>query len=427
MDAEAPHRERRLAWALGLGLIALGLLCNEWLLPKAFSISATIKSPAKRTAVRIVDLSLVAIGVAAIVLRNRLGLAQRGRRFAQLRPKLCALLIGILAAGFLFLSVEAAFRALVVHRERQIAIVEECDRVYWLFDKTLGYRPQPGATVRATRRTGTILEYDVVYTIDPHGRRVVPEPEPGVAPDKFLLFFGGSFAFGDGVKDNETLPCRVSELAPAHHVYNFAFSGYGTQHMLVQLRDLPAAEQIRESQGFLVYVFNPAHVRRVIGSMRVVTQWGRHMPYFVIDEQGEVLRRGSFASALPGRLWFYQVAAREPISWYFMLDLPLRITDAHLTLTTRLIEASRAAFERLFEGSKFYVLLYPCPRALVAESRRLVPFLEQANIPVIDCADTVYLDDPGYSFAVDEHPTAKTHRIVAHNLVEELGIGESAE
>ena len=59
-----------------------------------------------------------------------------------------------------------------------------------------------------------------------HGVRTIPRLAKGVA-QRYALFLGCSYTFGDGVGDSETLPAPFGARAPAYHVYNFATTGYG--------------------------------------------------------------------------------------------------------------------------------------------------------------------------------------------------------
>jgi len=80
---------------------------------------------------------------------------------------------------------------------------------YRIRDDAVGIRPAPGASWREALWLGEEPIYDVVYTIDAHGRRVTPASQGG---DDALcvLFFGCSFSFGTGIGDEDTLPWLTS-------------------------------------------------------------------------------------------------------------------------------------------------------------------------------------------------------------------------
>ena len=79
--------------------------------------------------------------------------------------------------------------------------------------------------------------YDVTYTINKYGLRVSPhdlkENITNTYNFKNILFFGGSFTFGEGVNDDENLPWKIEKKSNYKlKSYNFGFHGYGSHQML---------------------------------------------------------------------------------------------------------------------------------------------------------------------------------------------------
>lgn len=109
---------------------------------------------------------------------------------------------------------------------------------YYIHDEIRGYAAASNAKKISKKMVGDKVLYDVVYTTNQYGLRVEPHD---LAPSKNSLsndyknvvFFGGSFTFGEGVNDNEALPYLLEELsAGKYRAYNFGFHGYGPQQML---------------------------------------------------------------------------------------------------------------------------------------------------------------------------------------------------
>ena len=83
----------------------------------------------------------------------------------------------------------------------------------------LGYAPYPNRVVEAWKIVGSDRIYDVTYTIDSHGLRKTPGITASAAARSAFLFFGGSFTFGEGLNDDETLPYQFAkELRFTHPV-----------------------------------------------------------------------------------------------------------------------------------------------------------------------------------------------------------------
>jgi hypothetical protein len=282
-------------------------------------------------------------------------------------------------------------------------------------DDWLGYKPVPNTQVVASREKAGKVLYNVVYSIDSHGRRVTPVENLG-SVSHYILFFGGSYTFGEGVNDNETMPYYVSQLVPKYRSYNYGAGGYGPQHMLAKLQSEEITTEIDEPQGIVIYTFMIEHINRAIGSMGIHSQRGELMPYYLIDTDGRLVRNSNLVSGRPTLSIFYWIASKSQTLRYFGIDFPLRYSDEHLKTTVRIIEESRNTYRDKFNSDEFYVLIYPG-----LGFPELIPFLEAAGIRYLDYSDIppIYNDD----FWLGEgHPTAKAHRIVAEKLVQDLGI-----
>lgn len=107
------------------------------------------------------------------------------------------------------------------------------DKRYHDNDSDLGFQPRPG--VHTSRKlvtdTGEVI-YDVVYTIDEDGFRAMPE---AVGKSPQVNLFGGSFAFGEGLNDDETLAHFLLESLRVG-VKSYAVHGYGMHQALAILQ-----------------------------------------------------------------------------------------------------------------------------------------------------------------------------------------------
>lgn len=285
-------------------------------------------------------------------------------------------------------------------------------------DALLGYRPIPNLAVRVEKRSATRTPiYDVTYTFDSRSRRYTPTSgEEG--RDHFAIFTGGSFAFGEGLNDNETLPFYFGTLTRHYLPYNYGFSGYGTQQMLALLEAGELRSEIEPKRGVLLYVYLNLHISRVIGSLRVVNGWGANMPYYDLDEPGKVRRFGSFKSGRPWTYLLFTIAARTRLQEYFNLRYP-RHSAQQDVLVAKVIEASRERFLELFPGSRFLVLIYPR-----TGRSRMIQLLQQRGIQLLDYQELFDPKDPSLRIPGDGHPTAKANRIVARQLVADVVPGQ---
>lgn len=142
-------------------------------------------------------------------------------------------------------------------------------------DPQLGYVPRPGYS-------GTDHGRKVLVTFDEHGlrahRRAAPSPA-GMSPP--ILVVGDSYAMGEEVHDDETVPAHLQEMLD-HRVLNGGVLGYGLDQIV--LRAEAMVERFRP--GTLVVSFIADDVRRT--RMRIL--WGLDKPYFDVVDGGLILR-----------------------------------------------------------------------------------------------------------------------------------------
>jgi hypothetical protein len=332
-------------------------------------------------------------------------------RAIQAKPRLSTFLIGCVFALFMSFCAEGGFYLL----NQQTALFENSIKGMFQADKHLGYKPKPNMqfSSKKTRKKDGKVVYDVVYSIDTYGRRITPVSNAAGRTEGFILYFGGSFTFGEGVNDNETMPFYVSQFAPKRLPYNYGFRGYGPQQMLANLQSDKITEEVKSTgRGILVYTFIDDHVRRVIGSIRVLFFVHPH-PYYTLDRNDQLVRRGSFTSGRPILTKLYRVMGKSQTLKCFHIDFP-KVNERHLRLTARLISESRRIFREKFGSDDFYVLIYP---GSTHYGKRLIPFLEKANIKYVDYSNLTFEEIKG-----DSHPTTTAHMEVAARLSRDLGL-----
>ena len=94
------------------------------------------------------------------------------------------------------------------------------------------YKPNTDTKAILTAENKTL--YDVTYGIDQYSRRkgIVHEKK-----DQYLLAFGGSFVFGEGVENNETLPSRITHYSKKFQAYNFGSQGAAVNNLIVNFKN----------------------------------------------------------------------------------------------------------------------------------------------------------------------------------------------
>ena len=276
-------------------------------------------------------------------------------------------------------------------------------------DPVLGHRPKPNLRVRARGFVDDTPTYEVTYETDAFGLRVGPEESLPAAMD-CVLFFGGSFTFGEGVENDETMPYRVAVLARGRFsVRNFGFAGYGPHQMLAQIESGFVEAAARCRPRFAIYQAIPHHALRAAG------KWDQDSsgPDYQLATDGTVTRIGNFGDR--------EAAGADNAgggeSWS---EIPLFRAVANMEDVMRLhaiVKRSRDLLRARYPGVQFHVLHWDIePPPLFAEGwndEGIVVHRLSTVLPFDDDDATAPLLIPR-----DGHPTPATHRKIAAYVAE---------
>ncbi len=281
-------------------------------------------------------------------------------------------------------------------------------------------RAQPSQTYRVeerSRKTGKLI-YDVSYSVDAYSRRITPIQNPENR-SLHLLFFGCSYTYGEGLRENETLPFRAGEKALSFMPYNYAYHGHGPSQMFRKLKSSTLSSEVAQKEGSLIYVFMDEHIQRTAGFMRFIANWGENHPYYDLTPEGEILDKGTFASGEPLRVILYKVLNKSHLLNHFHADFPLRVTDKHVLLTARLIEESAKLYRQQFPSGKFYLVLYPGSR----DAERIKNAVKDKGVIVMDYSNLFSSEDPRYYLdSEDRHPNALAIQTLAAQITGDLNL-----
>jgi hypothetical protein len=112
--------------------------------------------------------------------------------------------------------------------------------------------------------------YEVNYKIGTDGFRITDQ---SLGRKERINFFGCSFTFGEGLKDNETLPYYYAQLSNSFEVKNFGFHGFGG-HQAVAIM-----QSDRDTSGKRNFFLTaPWHAPR----SACKHSWTAHSPRFVL-------------------------------------------------------------------------------------------------------------------------------------------------
>lgn len=398
---------------LGLTLILAGLLLNEWTLTALFSADG-ILSPRSVVIIWLANVVLIGIGL-VLAISGSVG-------------TLLNALVGVAITGLLLYGLEMFYYRLnhpTAPPEANAAapppptVHHEGDYTHDFTrpNDLLGYVVRPNAQIHSIKKLGDEVIYDVIYTTDAYHRRVTPLEQTDQR-QQFMLFFGDSFTFGEGVQDNETLPYYVAQSLPDYRAYNYGLSGYGPQQMLAKLQSDDLITEVPEGEGIVIYVFIDAHVERAIGSMYVYNNWGDQMPYYTTTWQGDLVRQGNFTTGRPLVSSLYWWLGQREMARYYNINLPNELASHHYGQAARIIAEARDTFRAKYNSDEFYVVIYPDEGDYFED---MEIFFDQYNLNILNYDERMKLNpDEGLAIKGDGHPTGQAHQIVADWIVEDL-------
>jgi hypothetical protein len=122
---------------------------------------------------------------------------------------------------------------------------------------------------------------------------------------------------------------------------------------------------------------------------------------------------------------FYACVQASNIARYFQLRLPIRYSEADYRLTAAIIAESRRRLGKEFELKNFYVIIAPAfDKTEMKISRRFMVRLKEVGVPYLDFTHLYDTNQPQYTIAEeDAHNSGLADRLIAAELVKELGIG----
>tara|TARA_Y100000589_G_scaffold5166_1_gene4516 strand:+ start:465 stop:1727 length:1263 start_codon:yes stop_codon:yes gene_type:complete len=144
--------------------------------------------------------------------------------------------------------------------------------------------------IRKYKSKQTII-YDVIYNIDERNNRFTPHLNKPVNKEKAILFLGGSYTFGEGLNDNETLSFFLQNFTGLASI-NAGLHGYGA-HQALQILDnekLFNKKTSSYSVKTIIYRAIPAHIARTAGK----SSWDIYGPCYQLDSKNNIVFKGSF-------------------------------------------------------------------------------------------------------------------------------------
>ncbi len=295
----------------------------------------------------------------------------------------------------------------------------EIDSTNWniVNEKSVGYRLKENRTYHVKKSWRNEVVYDVNYTIDDIGLRQTP----GSMLNESVLIFGGSFAFGTGLNDQETIPYRIGESLGLK-VYNFGYTGYGAHQMLSRIENGEVQELVVKPPKIAIYIGIPDHVRRAAG----YADWDWNSPRYEFGENAIPEYRGSFIERNAAQYFRYPMLAlkrKSPLIGRVYGDGGYDYFE-HVSLYSGIVKKSSDILLKQFPGIKFHVIIWDISSRDDEEAKSRYPHvtktLRKAGLVVHEIDQIIpdfYENFQEYHIhKLDKHPSAEACRLVAEYI-----------
>jgi len=221
-------------------------------------------------------------------------------------------------------------------------------------DDRFGYAPKLTGRIPVRKMYGDQLVFDVVYTLDANHLRVSNPPGSDTDPNRrCVLFFGGSYMYGEGVQDYETLPWRVGVRTHTHTV-NFGFHGYGPHQMLSALESGHVARVIDCHPTHVIYQAIIDHVNRAAG----IAYWDRHGPRYRLAADGTAVREGNFDDDIGGFEQLLWDQSQKSLIAKRITQRRRAVSPEQIALFHAIVDSARQRVAEQFPDAEFHTIVW---------------------------------------------------------------------
>lgn len=255
--------------------------------------------------------------------------------------------------------------------------------------------------------------YHVRYSFDEFGRRSVPGVSNG--QNQTLILLGGSYAFGEGLKDQDTLQANLEDLG--FTVHNYSLPGGGPGHILALFQSGKIVNEVKKRRAHALVVIFDAHIFRTgLSSKRV---WNFNAPYYQWDHSSDsVAWRGTQSSAYPKlSQWYRFYREIEKNSFFFeYLNREFLAEDPQTLVqkTWAILKEAKDIFKKNFNG-KFYIVFHP-----MKDSSLLKESGNGTGFDIIEFNDLEVDVENGQICECDPHPNGRVNQQFAKVLKKKI-------
>lgn len=280
-----------------------------------------------------------------------------------------------------------------------------------ILSDTLGVAAKPNWHIDWVPKYKGVRYGTVSISTDSLGLRKTPLTDT-LPCNRYAMFLGCSYTYGDGVSDNQTLPYYFQADSPGYRAYNYGFLAYSPLHALARLQQQHLERQIPQKDGFAVFTLIDDHLDRVIPATRWIDMTKGRFPYL---NEATMTTDGIFADQrrlyTQSILNFQPMGIRRLLKWSY----PRVHTTVHYEWLVKIIGKAQEEYISRFGNDHFFVVIFP-GNPISPGTRTL---FEQANIKLLDYAKLMSIKENMLPFD-DAHPAPVVYERVARQLSQDI-------
>lgn len=288
-----------------------------------------------------------------------------------------------------------------------------------IYDFEYGYRMTANSKSRDILKIKNKLIWNVTFKTDEFGRRVTDAGPLKKNTEQFVVFYGGSRTFGQGVEDHQTLAANFQKSNPDLKVYNYGIMNAAANMYLRYHETGKFKKEIPEKKGTFIYIYDLGHEQKIFGSKEATKSFSS--PMYDYGQDDKLAHFHNFWFGRPVRSFIYNFLGLSAVYQNVFLNKRLDIT----TLDADQLRLIRDVFLEMkwhaaeMSNSNFVVVFFEVSRSPIMDDVSRV--LKEAGIEVLyfEKAQLPADDNINY-FEFDRHPKASTYVTQAALIQEAL-------
>ena len=284
---------------------------------------------------------------------------------------------------------------------------------WFIKDPVLGFKLSPGLCAsKAMLLQGNDTIYNVTYSSDQYGRRILNGDSTQALKNRHAVFLGCSFTFGHGLPENQTFPVQFQNVRNNFEIYDYGFEAYAPNQVALQFKpglDLINKTTVSQDTGIAVYTFINDHLDRVYGGSIYLSYAPNTPDVFVNNNQIEIRPRSH------GQIRKAKLLNNIQTLKHFNFNFYYPGTTEFYKRFASIVNYCALKYKESFPNGTFYTVIYPVKDPDLAWLKFLDPSIVVIRVPLpsdYEKNQRNYLLDPNY----DQHPTGALNKYYANYI-----------